>query len=74
MQIAPNRAAAYLTAGAALASGLAPVIAQMDVKDTASCLGAGAGVLLVFREWLKGWRNHEAKQAEIWPGSVEPPR
>jgi hypothetical protein len=55
----PNRVAAYLTALAALAGALAPIVADLDLTSTIGVLGGVTAVVAVFREWLKGWREHE---------------
>lgn len=60
MQIAPNRVAVYLTAGAALAGGLAPAVADLDVTSTGGIIAGLAVILGVVNRWLTGWQTHEA--------------
>lgn len=76
----PNRIASYLTAAAALIGGVAVPVANLDLASTAGITTGVIGVLVVFREWLKGWRGHEwreaaadaaANQGTIPPGPVE---
>lgn len=55
-----GRVAAFLTAIAAIAGGLAPVVADLDVTSTAGVIAAVLAIAGVFREWLKGWRQYEA--------------
>jgi hypothetical protein len=70
----PNRIAAYLTAGASLAGAAAPVVADLDLASTAGVLGGVAGLIGVYRAWLPGWREHEAREARMdWTGHVDPP-
>lgn len=59
MQIAPNRVAVYLTALAALAGGLAPAVANLDVTSTAGIVAGLATILAVVHKWLTGWQSHE---------------
>jgi hypothetical protein len=61
MSFAPNRIAVYLTSLAALAGGLAPVVADLDLTSTAGVLGGVAALTLVVRKWLDGWQKHEAR-------------
>jgi hypothetical protein len=61
----PNRVAAYLTALAALAGALAPVVGDLDLTSTIGVLGGLTAILGVFREWLKGWREHEYASSEV---------
>lgn len=58
-----NRVASYLTALAALAGALAPVVANLDLTSTLGMLGALAAIVATLREWLKGWRAYEANYA-----------
>jgi hypothetical protein len=75
----PNRIATYLTAGSALAAALAVPIANLDLESSVGVLGGAVVILGVFREWLKGWRGFEWRQAaadaapdgSIPPGPVE---
>lgn len=63
MQIAPNRIAVYLTGAAALAGGLAPAVADLDVTSTAG-IAAGLAVLFgVVDRWLRGWQGHEERSS-----------
>jgi len=59
----PNRIATYLTAGAALAGALAVPVANLDTASTIGILGGVGAIVAVFREWLKGWRGYEWRQA-----------
>jgi hypothetical protein len=64
MSFAPNRIAVYLTSLAALAGGLAPVVADLDLTSLAALAGGHAAVAaltLVVRKWLDGWQKHEAR-------------
>lgn len=66
----PNRIATYLTAGAALAGALAPAAADLDTASTVGVLTGVSAVVLIFREWLKGWRGHEWREAAAEAGAA----
>jgi hypothetical protein len=57
---APNRIGGYLTAAAGLCAALAPVVANLDTRSTAGVLGGATLIFGAYREWLVGWRAHEA--------------
>lgn len=69
-----NRLAAYLTGLAGLCTALAPVVASADLKTTGG-LAAGSLIALgTYREWLKGWRQHEALGQRLeWGTAADPP-
>lgn len=70
----PNRIATYLTAGAALAGAVAVPLANLDTESSAGVITGIVAILVVFREWLKGWRGYEwRKAAEDAPEGVLPP-
>lgn len=63
-KFAPNRIAVYLTSGAALATALAPAVADLDTEDTIA-LGLGlTGIVATVIKWLDGWQKHEARVNE----------
>lgn len=73
----PNRLAAYMTSVAALLAALAPAIANLDLSSTVGVLGGAVVILGVFREWLKGWREHELRTPPLAPprdGGLAPER
>lgn len=57
----PNRVAVYLTSLAALAAGLAPAVANLDLTSTAGLVAGLAALSLVVSKWLTGWQAHEAR-------------
>lgn len=63
MQIAPNRIAVYLTAGAALAGGLAPAVADLDVTSTGGVVAGLAVLFGVVNRWLVGWQADEERKS-----------
>jgi hypothetical protein len=65
----PNRIASYLTAAAALLGGIAIPVANLDPESSAGIITGVVGVLVVFREWLKGWRGHEWREAAAEAGA-----
>lgn len=64
MKIAPNRIAVYLTAIAALATALVPVVANLDLTSMLGIVGALLGIVGVVRKWLDGWQLYEARVAD----------
>jgi hypothetical protein len=68
----PNRLAVYLTATAALAGGLAPVIGDLDWESTAGIAAGLATILGVAYKWLDGWSKYERGEgAGLLPGEPE---
>lgn len=63
MKIAPNRIAVYLTAVAALAAALAPIIGELDISSTAGVVAGLAALTSVVNKWLSGWQSYEDTQA-----------
>lgn len=59
MQLAPNRVAVYLTVGASLMGGLAPVVGDLDLTSTAGIVAGLVGIGAVVNKWLGGWQEHE---------------
>lgn len=59
MKLSPNRVAVYLTALAAFAGALAPVIVDMDWTSTVGVVAGLATLLGVVRKWLDGWQTYE---------------
>ena len=57
----PNRIAVYLTAVAALAAGLSPVVADLDLTSTVGVLGGVGALVAVVRKWLEGWQSYEER-------------
>lgn len=65
----PNRVAVYLTVVAAVAGGVAPVVANMDLSSTAGIITAVLAIAAVVRKWLDGWQKYEARlSAGLEPG------
>lgn len=50
----PSRVAVYLAALAALAGGLAPVVANLDWSSTAGVIAAVVAIAGVVAKWLDG--------------------
>lgn len=69
MNLSPNRVAVYLTALAALAGGLAPVVADLDIQSTAGIVAAIAAITAVVNKWLSGWQKYE--QDDRWMGTSD---
>lgn len=59
MKLAPNRIAVYLTALAALAGAIAPVLGDMDWTSTAGIIAALLALVTVVSKWLDGWQAYE---------------
>lgn len=59
----PNRIAVYFTALAALAAGLAPVVANLDLTSTVGVIGGVGALALVVSVWLNGWAKYEERTA-----------
>lgn len=59
----PNRIAVYFTALAALATGLLPVIANLDLTSTIGVVGGVAALATVISVWLFNWGKYEERQA-----------
>lgn len=59
----PNRIAVWLTAGAALAAALAPVVGNLDWTSTAGVVAGISAITAVVYKWLDGWQKHEERQA-----------
>lgn len=59
MELSPNRVAVILTAGAALLSALAPIVADLDITNTVQILGSLAAAVTVVHKWLDGWQQYE---------------
>lgn len=57
--MSPNRIAVYLTALAALAAALAPVLADLDTASTAGIIAGLAALAGVVVTWLRGWQRYE---------------
>lgn len=55
----PNRIAIYFTALAALATALAPVLADLDTTSTAGLIAGLAALAGVVGVWLRGWQRYE---------------
>lgn len=69
-----NRLAAYLVGLSGLCTALAPVVASADLKTTGGLAAGSLIVLGTFREWLKGWRQHEALVQRLeWGSAADPP-
>lgn len=56
----PSRIAVYLAALAALAGGLAPVVANLDWSSTAGVLTAVVAIAGVVAKWLDGRAKWES--------------
>lgn len=69
----PNRIASYLAAAAALAGAIAIPVADLDTESSAGIITGVVGVLVVFREWLKGWRGYEWREEAAKAGVASPP-
>lgn len=63
--LAPNRIAVYLTALAAIAGGLAPVVADLDLSSTAGVVAGVFSIVAVARKWLDGWQAYERRTATL---------
>ena len=59
----PNRIAVYITALAALAAAVAPVVADMDIASTAGIIGGVLALAGVVSTWLVGWQKFEERTA-----------
>lgn len=59
----PNRIAVYFTAVAALAAGLAPVVANLDLTSTVGVIGGLGALAAVVSVWLNGWAKYEERIA-----------
>lgn len=71
--VSPNRLAVYLTSLAGLAAAVAVPLADMDASSTAGVIAGLAAIATVVSVWLKGWMEHEKRQAgdtAIIPGDV----
>lgn len=68
----PNRVATYLTAGAGLATAVAVPLADLDLESTAGIVAGLVAILTAFQQWMKGWREHQATQADLHKHGVEP--
>lgn len=73
----PNRIAVYLTALAALAGGLAPVVGNLDLTSTIGIAAGLATIATVVHKWLEGWQHYESRTALAdlgVPGESDRPR
>lgn len=73
----PNRIAVYLTALAALAGGLAPVVANLDLTSTIGISAGLVAITAVVYKWLEGWQHYESRTALAdldVPGESDRPR
>lgn len=59
----PNRLALYFTALAALAGGLTPVIANLDLSSTIGVVGGIGAFSAVIAVWLFNWGKYEERTA-----------
>lgn len=59
----PNRIAVYFTAAAALAAGLAPVVANLDISSTVGVIGGVGALSAVVSVWLHNWGKYEEREA-----------
>jgi cyanate permease len=62
-----NRIVALLTALAALAAGLAPVVADLDWESTVGIVGGLSAVTAVVYKWLDGWQKWEGRHDSSVP-------
>jgi hypothetical protein len=68
--MAPNRIAVYLTALAALAGGLAPVVADLDLSSTVGIVAGLASITAAVNKWLSGWQAYESRMPVELPDSL----
>ena len=60
----PNRIAVYLTAAAALITGVLAVWGELDWTSLVGILGSLGALLGVVVKWLTGWQQYEERRAD----------
>jgi hypothetical protein len=63
MTITPGRIATALAIIAGVAGAATPAIANMDATSTAGVIAGTFAVVAAVAAWLKGWREHEQREA-----------
>lgn len=63
MKLSPARVAAFLAGLSGLAGAIAVPVANLDTHDTSAVIGGMAVIVASAASWLKGQREHEARQA-----------
>lgn len=59
MHFAKNRVALYIGAAATLVAGLAPIVGNLNTKDTVSVLLAAGGILKLVSQFVAGCQHED---------------